>query len=294
MPRRRCSLGWLTLIALGITTNPASCFVPSRLSQKLRARRSQSGSGYIKATSKDDTPKKKTLRINPLYTGLATAETIFWYCLAPGIDPDSRWFNSVDGELITQCLLNPNIVWTTPGYAFSSLLLNSFLILPAVWSLLLLQEDPKDQILPPLPFCLAGFLVGGGALVPYMMFRQRQPRVNPASFSPVLQAFESPAGPVCLQALLVLILTSFAVSFSDWNTECQAFADRLQSSQFTSLALLDFCLISIVIVDPLLDDAERRGYVLPADRNRLARISPFLVPLIGPVAWISIRPKYKV
>ena len=94
--------------------------------------------------------------------------------------------------------------------SFSSLLLNSFLILPMVWALLLLQEDdnnnnnnsisatsmnnghqnqnqnstPKPQIAAiaavatsSIKFfaCAAGFFVGGGALIPYMVLRRPMP-----------------------------------------------------------------------------------------------------------------------
>ena len=107
-----------------------------------------------------------------LYASLATAETVFWYWLAPGIDPSSRWFAPSDGALIS-ALFDPSIALSPPagsGLGFSSLLLNSFLILPSVWALLLLQEADgtcapgRGQPLPPLPFCMAGFFVGGGGL----------------------------------------------------------------------------------------------------------------------------------
>lgn len=54
----------------------------------------------------DEPPSK--ININPIYLSLATLETIYWYYLAPGIDPASRWFAPPDGELISK-LLDPTI-----------------------------------------------------------------------------------------------------------------------------------------------------------------------------------------
>ena len=48
-----------------------------------------------------------------LYASLATAETVFWYWLAPGIDPSSRWFAPSDGALIS-ALFDPSIALSPP------------------------------------------------------------------------------------------------------------------------------------------------------------------------------------
>ena len=52
------------------------------------------------------------------YGSLAFLETIFWYFLAPGIDPQSRWFNPVDGKLISNLLeesiKNPELITHQP------------------------------------------------------------------------------------------------------------------------------------------------------------------------------------
>jgi hypothetical protein len=232
-------------------------------------------------------------KINPLYTGLATAETVFWYWLAPGIDPDSRWFAPADGALISK-LLDPSIVLSEPGYALSSLLLNSFLIVPAVWALLLLQEE-EEQFVSPVPFCLAGFVVGGGSLMPYMIVRKPQDTVDPERFPPLLQLFEQSN---LIFATLLALLTStlfdalvIEFSHSTWTVEWTAFLDRLQTSQFTSLALFDFVLLSCTIIDPMKDDAKRRGY-LDDNAPALPKLAPFLIPIVGHVAWIVLRPKY--
>ena len=284
------------------------------------------------------------------YGSLAFLETIFWYWLAPGIDPQSRWFNPLDGQLIAN-LLDPSTVFSPPagsGLGFSSLLLNTFLILPMVWSLLLLQEEEeeRDEVLSGLSndtipknsfnritsairncVCACGFLVGGGILIPYMIFRRPMPfrrSIDPERFPAPLKLFEEqnwnslsnpisvfePIGRSFLLLLVSVVLISFLLPFANqhcyWGVEWNAFLDRAHSSQFTSLALYDFAMISIAVLDPMMDDAMRRSYVpgWETDGNRdrwrsekrtssILAIAPYLViPLIGPVAWICLRPRY--
>ena len=239
----------------------------------------------------DEPPSK--ININPTYLSLATLETIYWYYLAPGIDPASRWFAPTDGELISK-LLDPSIIFNQPGYAFSSLLLNCFLILPMVWAVLLLQEDEDNQVISPLPFCLAGFFVGGGALIPYMIFRQTSSKVDLEQnrYGGFLKLFEPDSlGPKLLCFLLFLVGSTFVyeVSNNSLQGEWEAFVDRLHHSQFISLALLDFTLLSCTVAEPIADDAKRRGYTYTSNQDD-GDLRMFLLPLVGPVAWILKRP----
>lgn len=268
-----------------------------------------------------------SLSISLPYLFLTTVETVFWWYLAPGIDPDSRWFAPQDGVLLSK-LLDPSIVLSPPpgsGLGFSSLLLNSFLILPAVWSVILLQE--KKQSLPPLPFCLAGFLVGGGSLIPYMIIRKRRESVDYEQFSTILKFFEpsistkgekTPSTPhitsdnarnraipssffvngqTLLIGLTLIIIASFAEPFLtgsvEFGSEFLSFKERIGSSQFTSLALFDFTMISAAIIDPMIDDAKRRNFLCQDITLGMAvrQMLPFLFPLLGPVAWIYARPR---
>lgn len=275
------------ILLLWRTFTTVSSFIPLK-SSDVKAPRS---SGGPILQQQGPTQEGAGLRINPVYTGLATAETIFWYWLAPGIDPDSRWFAPIDGVLISK-LLDPSIVLLRPGYAFPSLLLNCYLLLPMVWAILLLQEK-EDQIISPLPFCIAGFAFGGGALIPYMIVRKSPMDVDRAKFSTLLNFFEPPSvGPKLLGSLTAVVLVAFFAELyqSTLEIEWHAFVDLLFHSQFISLALFDFTMLSCAIVDPMMDDAKRRGY-LDNDTSGILQILPFLVPLVGPVAWIMMRPK---
>ena len=70
----------------------------------------------------------------------------------------------------------------------------------------------------------------------------------------------------------------------------------MDGSQFTSLASFDFVMISSAVLDPMADDARRRGFLEEEATTAEAagRLAPYLFPLIGPVAWIVFRPKYAV
>ncbi len=281
-----------------------------------------------------------------VYTTLAVLETIFWYWLAPGIDPQSRWFNPSDGELI-KTLLNPETVFSPPvgsGLGFSSLLLNTFLVLPMVWSLLLLQEESDINISTSrsnMPngittairtcVCAFGFFVGGGILIPYMIFRRPAPinqSIDQDRFPAPLKTFEErkensslmtiplikPLGRTLFLTLVSVIMVSFLFPFathhSSWLVEWKAFMDRAQSSQFTALALYDFTMISITVLDPMMDDALRRRYIsgwesvegVTLDQwrseqrlNAVVALLPYvIIPILGPVAWICRRPRYNV
>lgn len=279
------------------------------------------------------------------YGILAFLETVYWYYLAPGIDPQSRWFNPLDGKLILS-LLDPSIVFSPPvgsGLGFSSLLLNSFLVVPMAWSLLLLQEggsgnhnDSSSHLslfknIIQTIVCAASFFVGGGILIPYMIFRRPMSfrrSIDPKKFPAPLRLFEKRrqpsgtnpkvfvpfVGQVLFAGLVSLVVTSFFIPFanhhSDWIVEWNAFSERARSSQFTSLALYDLTMISMTVVDPMMDDAIRRGYVVgwetsdigdfDVDRWRsgsrvdaIRKLAPYVViPLIGPTAWICFRPRY--
>ena len=57
--------------------------------------RQRSCLGSLVASQGSSSDDGEPFSIQPIYLLLATAETIFWYWLAPGIDPASRWLAPV-------------------------------------------------------------------------------------------------------------------------------------------------------------------------------------------------------
>ena len=107
-------------------------------------------------------------------------------------------------------------------------------------------------------------------------------------------------GPAALAALLAVVLGAFAWPFlsgaSAWGAEWAGFVARAGSSQFTSLALFDLAMISAAVADPMADDARRRGWLKEeaSAAEAAVRLAPYLFPLVGPVAWICRRPRYRI
>ena len=80
-------------------------------SRPLSRQRSRLGSFVASQGSSSD--DGEPFSIQPIYLLLATAETIFWYWLAPGIDPASRWLAPV----LTRTPRSLRTVHVRTGYA---------------------------------------------------------------------------------------------------------------------------------------------------------------------------------
>ena len=68
--------------------------LPLRPLSRQKSRLSSLVASQGSSSSDDEEP----FGIQPIYLLLATAETIFWYWLAPGIDPASRWLAPVSSS----------------------------------------------------------------------------------------------------------------------------------------------------------------------------------------------------
>ena len=55
-------------------------------------------------------------------------------------------------------------------------------------------------------------------------------------------------------------------------------------------------MISAAVADPMADDARRRGWLKEeaSAAEAAVRLAPYLFPLVGPVAWICRRPRYRI
>ena len=75
--------------------------------------RQRSCLGSLVASQGSSSDDGEPFSIQPIYLLLATAETIFWYWLAPGIDPASRWLAPV----LTRTPRSLRTVHVRTGYA---------------------------------------------------------------------------------------------------------------------------------------------------------------------------------
>ncbi|CAB1120956.1 unnamed protein product [Ectocarpus sp. CCAP 1310/34] len=64
-----------------------------------------------------------------------------------------------------------------------------------------------------------------------------------------------------------------------------AFGELFWSSKLAHISTMDLCVLSTVIIDPIREDMRRRGV-----EPELAKVALFSVPLVGPAAWMLVRP----
>jgi hypothetical protein len=226
-------------------------------------------------------------------------ENVFSYGFAPGAD--GTLFPQADLDLISNMLLNPVVMAMPPAGSglgiFSFVLFNSFLWLPLCWALLLYPEGQTNQKISPLPFVLASTAFGGIGMYPYLAIRR--PCVEAVAPNKFLRLFEGPIGlgalALVILYLLKLFLDPLLVGLSDWSGEWQGFLHLLGSSQFASTTALDSVVFSILMLDPIMADAQRRG-VLEGDASladATKKLAPFLFPIFGILFWIFVRPKVR-
>ena len=237
-----------------------------------------------------------------------------------GPGSDGTLFPQQDLDLITQSLMNPNVMSNPPdgsGYGiFSYTLFNSFIYLPLVWAAIILPENAaaaakkKQQqsflFLPAWPFLVASTALGGIGLYPYLALRKPMTTTIPNSddatknglSSSFLVSFFNDS--IALKVLLVLsnlyLLQIFLEPFLSGNSnlvlEIQGFGTLFGHSQFVFTTTLDAIILSLLLLDPISDDAKRRG-VLEQDSGLMetaTKLWPFLVPVFGSLFWVLLRP----
>jgi len=139
--------------------------------------------------------------------------------------------------------------------------------------------DGRGQKVPAYPFAIASYAVGAFAILPYLALRQPNP-----SFTPPKDWFLKLQDSRLLGiGLLVgaIAIVFFGISQGDWAD----FSQQWQTSRFIHVMSLDFCLLCLLFPALLKDDMQRRGITQPLVFWIVA-----LIPLFGPLAYLSLRP----
>jgi len=157
-------------------------------------------------------------------------------------------------------------------------LFNLMGIWPVIYSCLLFI-DSRGQKIPAWPFALLSFGVGAFALVPYLALRRSQPQFS--GQKDVLIRLLDSRWTGFLLALGSMGLVAYALIAGDWSD----FLHQWQTSRFIHVMSLDFCLLAFLFPMLLGDDMARRGLDNPHIFWLVA-----LVPLFGPLAYLSLRP----
>lgn len=159
---------------------------------------------------------------------------------------------------------------------------NSLGVLPAIYASLLLPGS-KDQKVPALPFVLGSFAMGFFSVGPYLALRNKNFDVTTATKGTGSSAFESK-----ISAILLLTFSSWLLFYSfstgDLGQAIQGYTDLFWSQRIVHVSTLDALLLSAIVVDPMSEDMQRRGY----DSVPAAAFAAF--PIIGPCVYLLLRP----
>ncbi len=159
-------------------------------------------------------------------------------------------------------------------------LFNLMGIWPIIYSCLLFF-DGRNQKIPAWPFATLSFGVGAFALLPYLGWREPNPKFN-GKKSLFLKILDSRFTGIAI-TVGAIVLVFYGLLNGDWGD----FILQWQSSRFIHVMSLDFCLLSVLFPALLGDDMVRRGM-----QNPLLFWTAALIPLFGPLVYLCLRKSY--
>jgi len=158
----------------------------------------------------------------------------------------------------------------------------SLFSLVGIWLLIysgLLFIDGRTQWIPFWPFALASVGSGVLGLLPYLAFREPNQDFS-GQKDTFLKLLDSRFFGIVL-SLSTIGLLCFAFILGNWED----FGQQFWGDRFINGMSLAFCLFCLLFPTVLGDDMARRGWNNPQVFWAVA-----LVPLIGPLAYLSLRP----
>ncbi|MBD1898762.1 DUF2834 domain-containing protein [Trichocoleus sp. DQ-A3] len=187
--------------------------------------------------------------------------------LAPPITPDTL-------RLIKNILTGQ---WTQ----VNPIILSIFSLI-GIWILIyscLLFVDGRMQKIRFWPFALGSAGTGVISLIPYLALREPNQEFS-GQKDTLLKVFDSRWTGIILN-FSTLFLLAFGLLAGDWA----GFIQQFQSDRFVNGMSLAFCLFCLLFPSVLGDDMVRRGFNIPPVFWAVS-----LVPLLGPLAYLCIRP----
>lgn len=220
---------------------------------------------------------------NAVYGKLWVLLVIFAFGLAPGSFGDPA-----DTELLQKFIANP----TSPSAAGVNelyyFIFNLFAVVPPALGALILPGS-RGQRVPSWPFAAASLGLGYFAIGPLMTLRTPRQAVGVEGDFPARGIVESkPFALGLLLFTLVLPFSSELLAVDNWPAVLTGFKELFDSSRFVCVSCLDLFLLNFVAASLVAEDAERRG-VSDADARKY-ELAAYLLPVIGSVGWIALRP----
>jgi hypothetical protein len=140
--------------------------------------------------------------------------------------------------------------------------------------------DGRMQKIPFYPFAIASLGTGVIGLIPYLALRESNQEFTGAKDT-FLKLLDSHLTGVFL-SLFTLSLLAYGLLGGDW----QNFIEQFRGDRFINGMSLAFCVFCLLFPTVLGDDLARRGYL----RDSLFFWLIALVPLLGPLAYLCLRP----
>ncbi|MEH2312986.1 MAG: DUF2834 domain-containing protein [Nostoc sp.] len=138
--------------------------------------------------------------------------------------------------------------------------------------------DGRGQKIPAWLFAIASFAVGIFALLPYLALREPNNKFV-GKKNALLKLLDSRVTGVVLTVATV-ILIAYGLTGGDWGN----FVQQWQTNRFINVMSLDFCLLCLLFPALLGDDMARRSW------NPQFFWLITLIPLFGPLIYLSVRP----
>ena len=138
--------------------------------------------------------------------------------------------------------------------------------------------DGRGQKIPAWLFAIASFAVGIFALLPYLALREPNNKFV-GKKNALLKLLDSRVTGVVLTVAAVILVT-YGLRGGDWSS----FVQQWQTNRFINVMSLDFCLLCLLFPALLRDDMARRSW------NPQFFWLITLIPLFGPLIYLSVRP----
>ena len=170
----------------------------------------------------------------------------------------------------------------TLNFAEINPIILSLFALIGIWLLIysgLLFIDGRMQSIPFYPFALASVASGVIGLIPYLALREANQELS-GQKDAFLKLLDSRFFGIVL-SLTTIGLFAYGFGFGDWGD----FVQQFQSDRFIHGMSLAFCLFCLLFPTVLGDDMARRSW-----NNPQVFWTVTLVPLVGPLVYLCLRP----
>eukprot|EP00667_Euglena_gracilis_P016142 EG_transcript_16857 len=224
----------------------------------------------------EQSPNSVTFRTVAIL-GLWAAFVAYAYLAAPGGSPEAQ---SRDLEVLTE-------VFATPGKANAIFLaiFNCLGIMPACYAAVLLP-GARGQRLPALPFVVGSFALGFFSLGPYLALREIRRQATPPQgwFAKSLES-KVTAGLLLASGVGLVSYGAGLWGGADFAVQSAQYLELFQAQRLVHVSSLDLCVLSALFPFTVTEDMQRRGWQVD-----VLRVLLFSVPVLGPAAYLLLRP----